>query len=306
MKFTLIPQRDDQLVAQLEERGHSYVDSADGAEFILFAGGPDDVPDPMPESVQFVQTQMAGVDSLHRAGVLSSSGVRWANAAGLYDDTVAESTLGLLLAIYHQHKTLQQQPTWSVRPQVEEDTNYLSHDKTVAVVGAGGIGKSVIALLNAFGAKTIAVTRSGREVEGADESYAIADAEQVWAEADVFVLLMPLTTDTHHMVNREKLRAMKNSAVVINVGRGPLVNTDDLVAALQNGEIAGAGLDVTDPEPLPDGHPLWEMSNVVITPHTANTAANIRAKIGEQTLRNAEAFEQGEQMPTEIDVEAGY
>lgn len=306
MKFTQIPQREDKLAAQIEAGGHTYVDSADGAEFILFAGGPDDVPDPMPESVGFVQTQGAGIEALHKAGVLKSSGVRWANAAGLYDDTVAESTLALLLAVYHQHKATAQAASWSVRPQVEAETVYLSHDKTVAVIGAGGIGKSVVRLLGAFGARTIAVNRSGRAVEGADETFAMADAGHVWAEADAFVLLMPLTDDTYQLVGREKLAQMKDTAVVVNVGRGGLIDTDALVEALQSGSIGGAGLDVTDPEPLDDGHPLWDMTNVVITPHTANTGWNIKATIGELTLRNAEAFAAGKKMLTEVDVEAGY
>lgn len=306
MKFTQIPERDDVIVAKLEQHGHTYVDSAGRAEFIVLLGGPDDVPDPMPESVRFIQTQMSGIDALHRAGVLKKSGVRWANAAGLYENTVAESALALLLAVYHQHKAAGQDASWSGRARIEAETTFLGHDKTVAVIGAGGIGERVLQLLGAFGARTIAVTRTGRQVPGADESFAIAEAGHVWEEADAFILLMPLTEATHQMVNREKFARMKDTAVVVNVGRGALLDTDALVEALRTGAIGGAGLDVTDPEPLPDGHPLWGMRNVVITPHTANTGWNIRALIGDLTLRNAEAFAAGETMPTEVDIESGY
>ena len=99
---------------------------------------------------------------------------------------------------------------------------------------------------------------------------------------------------------------MKPHAVVVNAGRGPLIVTDDLVDALRDGAIAGAGLDVTDPEPLPEGHPLWGMPNVVITPHTANTQQNVRASIGALAARNAELFATGERMSTEVDIKVGY
>ena len=204
------------------------------------------------------------------------------------------------------HATTRLAKSWSVRPEVENNKSWLHDNKTVAILGAGGIGVRLLEMLKPFNVKTIAVNNSGRPVEGADETFAMDKAEHVWAEADVFVLILPLTDATYQIVNAETLGKMKPSAVVVNVGRGPLINTDDLVDALNNGTIAGAALDVTDPEPLPDSHPLWEMDNVVITPHTANTNERIRALTGELTLRNIELFEAGEQMATEVDVVAGY
>ena len=173
-------------------------------------------------------------------------------------------------------------------------------------MGAGGIGVRLIELLKPFHVNIIAVNNSGRPVAGADETFALTDAEHVWSEADIFVMILPLTEATEHIINSDTLGKMKSSAVIVNVGRGPLINTDDLVEALNNEVIAGAALDVTDPEPLPDGHPLWEMDNVVVTPHTANTNERIRALTGELTLRNIELFESGAQMLTEVDVVAGY
>ena len=104
----------------------------------------------------------------------------------------------------------------------------------------------------------------------------------------------------------EVLGKMKSNAVVVNVGRGQLVVTDDLVAALRDGVIAGAAMDVTEPEPLPENHPLWRMPNATITPHIAATARIARKMIAPQIVDNAAAFEAGERMPTEVDVEAGY
>jgi phosphoglycerate dehydrogenase-like enzyme len=99
---------------------------------------------------------------------------------------------------------------------------------------------------------------------------------------------------------------MKPSAVLVNVARGPLVHTDDLVEALRSGQIGGAALDVTDPEPLPDGHPLWDLPQCLITPHTANTFTVIEQRMGGLVVANAAAFEAGERMPNEVNLETGY
>lgn len=108
------------------------------------------------------------------------------------------------------------------------------------------------------------------------------------------------------MVDAEALKQMPSHAVVVNVGRGPLINTEDLVAALDSREIAGAALDVTDPEPLPEDHPLWQDKRVVITPHIANTQRSVREKIGAHTVKVAKAFAAGEPLPTLVDPKAGY
>ena len=108
------------------------------------------------------------------------------------------------------------------------------------------------------------------------------------------------------MINSRTLGLMKDTAVLVNVGRGPLVVTDDLVTALEEGQIRAAGLDVTDPEPLPDDHPLWGMDNVVITPHTANTFESMQRLMPDAVLANLDALDAGERMPTEVDPDRGY
>lgn len=303
MKFAMVPNVWDEAVSDLNQAGHTLVELDESPDVLIFNGGVDDFPDPLPSSVQFVQTAFAGIEALDEAGVLRDSGVRWANAAGAFDDTVAESAIGLLLAVLHQHKAV---TNWDTRPEVEERTEFLFDDKTVAIVGAGGIGERLIRMLDVFGAKTIALTRSGRDVPGATESLPMSQADEVWGRADYFVILAPLTSQTRGMINAEVLRAMKPNAVVVNVARGKLVVTEDLIQALQRGEIAGAGLDVTDPEPLPSDSPLWEMPNVVITPHTANTARFVRGRVAPLARKNWEALSAGETMPTEVDVEQGY
>lgn len=306
MKFAFQPQQWPDAIAEIEAAGHELVEDVHEADFLVFNGGPDKFPDPLPANIRYVQAAFAGVDALHSAGLIHPGGVRWACASGLYDDTVAESTIGLLLAQMHMHKTVTLAKSFSVRREIDEKKQWLFDNKTVAIIGAGRIATKLIDMLSVFGVRIIAVTRSGREVAGADESYAMADAAQVWGKADIFVVLAPLTEETRHMVNRDVFAQMKPSAVVVNVARGPLVHTDDLVEALRSGQIAGAALDVTDPEPLPDGHPLWDMPNCIITPHTANTFSIIQERMGRLVVANATAFEAGERMPNEVNLETGY
>ncbi|MDU6255433.1 MAG: NAD(P)-dependent oxidoreductase, partial [Staphylococcus warneri] len=240
MKYAMLPTPWEETLQALDAAGHERAPLED-AEVLIFNGGPDDFPRPLPPSVGLVQVPFAGVD--HLLDVMRDTTARWSNAAGLYDATVAESTIALLLAHLHAHKRVG--TSWSNRDEVEAHTSFLFEDKTVAVVGAGGIGKRLIRMLEGFGPRIIAVNRSGNPVEGADETFATADIERVWPAADYFVALAPLTDETHRLFNAAAFRAMPDHAVIINVGRGPLVDTDALVEALRAGDIAGAGLDVT-------------------------------------------------------------
>ena len=304
MKFAILPSPWSSTVDELEEHGHQHVGLDDNPDVLIYHGGAEDFPEVLPDSVQFVQFAWAGIDALDSAGILARAGTRWANAAGLYDDTVAESALGLILAGLHQFARVTSDG--STKAAIEAESRYLVEGMTVAIIGAGGIGRKLIQFLAPFNAEIIAVNRSGRPVIGADETLPMEKAGGVWERADVVVLLAPLTAATRGMVDEKVLAAMKDTATLVNVGRGPLVVTDDLVAALDEGVIAGAALDVTDPEPLPADHPLWEQDRCLITPHTASTPRFGKERIAGLTLKNWDALQRGEQMPTEVDVEQGY
>ncbi|WP_019193281.1 D-isomer specific 2-hydroxyacid dehydrogenase family protein [Corynebacterium timonense] len=305
MKFAFLPKPWDQPVAELEAAGHTHVALEDNPDLLLFRGGPEHFPERLPESVKVVQVCYAGVEALVEAGTLAAHDVRWANAAGLYDDTVAESTLALLLAVLHRHKAVSRE--WN-NLELFTSTRYLFDSTRLALIGAGGIGATLISYLAPFGVEVTAVNRSGRPVEGAARTLAMSDPEfpALWGEADVFVLLAPLTEETRHIVGADALAQMRSNAVVINVGRGPLVDTEALADALEEGRIAGAGLDVTEPEPLPADHRLWDLDTCVITPHTANIPRYMKARIGGLALENWELFAAGERMRTEVEVERGY
>lgn len=302
MKFAMLPNQWEEAAAELTQAGHEQVELQE-ADFLVFNGTPKQFPE-LPANLKYVQLALAGVDAFGDAGLLDSS-VRWANAGGLYAKPVAESTIAMLLALLHRHVPVTRARTWDIRPEIDFHP-WLHNNQTVAVVGAGGIGKQIIAYLKPFGPHIIAVNNSGREVEGADEVVRFADVEQVWPRADIVIQVAPLTKETAQMMNAEVFAALPDHAVLVNVGRGPLVDTDALVTALEQGIIAGAALDVTDPEPLPDDHPLWQMDNVLITPHTANTTDRMQALSGALYVENARLFEAGEDMKTEVDVTRGY
>lgn len=306
MKFAFLPTPKDTPIAELEAAGHEHVALDGDPDMVIFGGGPDDFPDELPESVQVVQVVYAGVEALLERGILAkhaAQGVRFANAGGLYDDTVAESTLALLLAVEHRLKAVR--PEWN-NTQLFREKEYLFDYKHLALIGAGGIGKTLIRFLEPFGMEITAVNRSGNPVAGADHTVAMNDAGSVWSQADYFVLLTPLTPETRHLVDAGRIAQMKDTAVVVNVGRGPLVDTEALTQALHDGTLRGAALDVTEPEPLPADHPLWGLDNCVITPHTANIPRFMDRRIGGLAVKNWERFAAGETMLTEVDVEAGY
>src|SRR5699024_687757 len=160
----------------------------------------------------------------------------------------------------------------------------------------GGIGKRLAQLLQPFDVNLTEVTRTG--------PVTLKDVE--WDRFDFVVSTLPLTSETAGFFNMELFAAMKDSAVFVNVGRGGTVVTDDLVAALRDGQLAAAGLEVVDPEPLPDGHPLYALPNCVMTPHMAASKHVATFHMGRIFNENAAAWEAGEPMPTRVNATEGY
>lgn len=300
-----------QMKSDIDAAGHQQVDSIEQAQvYINTSPKPEEVP-AIPANIEFVQHCFTGVNQMIDAGIITENTIPWCNAAGAFAKPVAESALGLLLSQAHHHKRFALEATWDGAREIDESQAWLYSPnghapKRVAIFGAGGIGQELISMLKPFGVHITAVNRSGRAVEGADETHSLADATSVWSEADFIVLIMPLTDETNGLVDSAKFKAMKPSAILVNVGRGKLVNTDDLVEALRTGEIAGAGLEVMDPEPLPDGHPLWELKNCTMTPHMGASWQVADLHLGEIFNANARAWEEGKPLPTHVDPKAGY
>lgn len=294
--------------AALENAGAVLVDDlAEADAFICHGVAPADFPD-LPDRVKWVQLCQAGIEGFFAEGVITAGQEgdrRWSNASGVYGRQVAESAVALLLSVTHMHKKIARAASWSVWRDVDENTRWL-HGATVAVVGAGGIGRHLIEMLSPFGADVIAVNRTGHPVEGAARTVSIDNLRDAVAAADHTVIAVPLTDETRGLFDADLFSEFRPGATVINVARGPVVVTDDLVAALDSGQLGGAGLDVTDPEPLPDGHPLWNMDNVTITTHSANTRASMDTQLAGPVAENYRAFIAGVRMPTELDPAKGY
>lgn len=309
MKYFMGPETWQPTVDDLSAAGHERVENlADAEVYVNTTPSPRRIPK-MPDNIGWVQHCFTGVNQLIDAGLITPEGLPWCNSAGAFAKPVAECALGLLLSQAHQHKAFAQAGTWSVAKELDEAQEWIYDQqgpKKVAILGAGGIGKQLIALLKPFGVHITAVNRSGRPVEGADEVVAMADAAHVWGEADVIFCILPATQETEGLIDAGKFRAMKSSALFINVGRGSTVVTDDLVDALREGEIAGAGLEVVDPEPLPDDHPLLSLPNCTMTPHIGATKHVAQYHMGDIFNANAAAWGKGEPMPTQVDPEAGY
>lgn len=207
--------------------------------------------------LKVVQALTAGIDKL-RPGI--PAGAILCNARGVHDASTAEWVVAAILASVRQFRHFSAEQTagrWSHR-----FTGTLA-GQTVLIVGYGSIGSAVEHRLNGFEAQVVRVARSAR-----DGVHPVTDLPDLLPQADVVIMLTPMTSATIGMVNAGFLAAMKDGALLVNGARGALVVTDDLCAELSTGRLYAA-LDVTDPEPLPAGHPLWGMPNALITPHVA-------------------------------------
>jgi phosphoglycerate dehydrogenase-like enzyme len=176
----------------------------------------------------------------------------------------------------------------------------------VTILGGGGIARSLLELLAPFDVEATVVRRARDPVPGAARTVAVSQLEQVLPGALVVVVALSLTRATRGIIGTKELALMDEAAWLVNVARGSHVDTDALVDALREGSIAGAALDVTDPEPLPEGHPLWDLPNCIITPHTADTVEMVLPLLAERIRTNVSRFAADETLEGLVDAEAGY
>ena len=257
------------------------------------------------ERLELLQLFSAGADPYIKPDILAPS-TALTNATGAYGKAVSEHALAMTLILMkklHLYRDFQRQHAWRDAGMVTS----LS-DATVLVVGLGDIGLAYARQVKALGARVIGVKRrSGPCPEGVDELCLTAELDRVLPEADVIFSILPGTADTFHYYTAERFAAMKNSAIFINCGRGSAVSMEVLAQALREGQIAAAGIDVAETEPLPADSPLWELENLLITPHVAGnfhladileqvvniSCDNLRAHLSDQPLRNVVDFATG-------------
>jgi D-2-hydroxyacid dehydrogenase (NADP+) len=246
--------------------------------------------------LRFIQSIGAGVDQFPQ-DELRRRGIRLASARGVNRNAVAEHALAHILALtrhLHTGRDLQRQRRWrGMISDISQREDELA-GKTILIVGLGEIGSRLATLAKAFDLKVIATKRTPTTNAPVDAVYPADQLLELLPQADFVVLTCPLTPETEGLINAEALAAMKPSAYLINMARGRVVDEPALIEALQGGRIAGAGLDCAWEEPLPADSPLWEMSNVLITPHTAGETRRYEENVIDILLENLERLWAGE------------
>ena len=265
---------------------------------------PDNLRDALSRSpARWVQLPFAGIEAFVSAGVVDKERT-WTCAKGAYGHATAEHALTLILAAARGLNRHVRATRWHDEGLSAPERRLA--DATILIVGTGGIGGALAEMLVPLQARVLAVNRSGKQLLNADRTAPINELSSLLTEADFVVLAAPLTAETKGLFDDPMLRRMRSDAWLINVARGGLVNTEALVSALDEKRIGGAALDVTDPEPLPVGHPLWALDNVIVTPHVANTWAMGLRSLGQFVQDNVARFASGQELKGVVDPDAGY
>jgi phosphoglycerate dehydrogenase-like enzyme len=257
---------------------------------------------------EWVQLPFAGIEAFVAAGVIDPDHL-WTCAKGAYGPATAEHALALVLAAARRLHIHARATAWegeAARRSPDDTAWRRLKDATVVVVGTGGIGSALAGLLEPLGPAVIGVNRSGRPLAGAMRTVTVDSLADIVPEGDFIVLAAALTPQTQGLFDAPMLARMRPNAWIVNVARGPLIETPALVEALQARSIGGAALDVTDPEPLPDGHPLWSLEGALITPHVANTWAMAVPELAAMVESNVAAWCRGDELAGIVDPELGY
>jgi phosphoglycerate dehydrogenase-like enzyme len=250
-------------------------------------------------SARWVQLPVAGVEKVAAAGIFDPNRT-WTSAKGAYAEPVAEHALALALAGLRLLRRRIMARSWG------EPAGISLYDRPITILGGGGITATLLSLLAPMRVTATVVRNRPDAVPGAARTLGQTDLDRALADAQVVFLALALTPATERIIGAAQLAAMRPDAWLVNVARGGHVDTDALVAALTAGAIGGAALDVTDPEPLPDGHPLWDLERCIITPHTADTTEMIRPLLARRIRDNVARFAAGEPLIGQVDTTLGY
>ena len=247
----------------------------------------------------------AGVDAILTPELVQSD-VILASEKGGVGIHLAEHALALLLSLTRGLHTAIRQPDYALREPIRLEQREL-YEATMGIVGFGGTGREVARRALAFGMRVLAVDIEDVPPEPGVEAVWKPDRlYEMLGRSDVVVIALPLTKATRHLFTRDLFRRMRPTGILVNVTRGEIIYGDDLLAALDEGLLWGAGLDVTDPEPLPKGHRLWTHPRVIVTPHTAGGSPRRAGRVIETFIENLRRLRTGEPLLALIDKEKGY
>ena len=257
------------------------------------------------EELKWLQLNNAGTEGFCDGAL--PKGVMLTNATGAYGLAISEHMIGVLFELQKKlnlYEKNQREHLWKKEGHVQ-----VIEGSRVLVIGLGDIGTAFARKMKALGCRTTGIKRrEGRKPESVDDLYTLERLDRELPKADIVALSLPGNEDTRHILNEERIALLKKNAVVINVGRGITVDTEALTRALQEGRIAGACLDVTDPEPLPPEHPLWEMENVILTPHVSGgySLPETLERILTICIENLECYVVKRPLRNLIDFRTGY
>lgn len=255
------------------------------------------------QNLKWYHSVSAGADTyIDEIDRLRGNDVLVSCSAGVYGVPISEHLLAMMLAFAHSiNRSVLNMPRekWGGVPPCRE-----LHGSTVGIIGLGDIGSHLAALLSPFGCEVLAFKRTPMEKPPNISAmlYGSGGLDELMMRADYVCICLPGTPDTRGLIDRRRIGLMKQTSVLLNIGRGYIIDTDALAEALAAGAIAGAGLDVTDPEPLPAGHPLWKFPNVILTPHISGyTTPNWENRITEFFALNLDAYLAGRPLPGAVD-----
>jgi phosphoglycerate dehydrogenase-like enzyme len=296
----------DMQIVQTDEDGVPQGDASDATIFMRWWTSVEGFRHTMSlaPNVKWVYTPSAGIDHLD-TDLMRERGVILTNAAGAHAIPIAEFVMMFVLTHVKKSRLLMNydRAKWDETEQTKLDE---LDGKTMAIIGLGSIGQETAKRAKAFGMRVVGSRRRPQPTKYVDDVVADADWMSLLPNADVVVIATPLTALTHEMVNAEAFAKMKKSAYLVNVARGQVIHTDDLIVALQNGQIAGAGLDVAPEEPLPIAHPLWNAPNVWITPHISYSSPKTRGRMMDMFIQNLERYMHGQKLHNIVDFDEGY
>ncbi|MBM7094868.1 D-2-hydroxyacid dehydrogenase [Bacillus sp. H-16] len=256
-------------------------------------------------NLRWLQAWSAGINGLPLDKLEEKEAIV-TSANGVHAYPISETIFGHMLALtrkIHTYVKQQQTKTWH-----HANMNLELHEKTVGIIGVGAIGKETAKIAKAFGMTVLGVRNSGEPVENVDEMYKADSLHDLLPRCDYVVVTLPLTEKTHHLFGAKEFSLMKDTAFFVNIGRGQLVAETELITALKEGAIAGAGLDVFEKEPLGESNPLWELDNVIVTPHTAGSTEFYNKRVMEDIfIPNLESYVNRDTLPVNrVDYRKGY
>lgn len=291
-------------------QGKETEDAIAAAEVVI--GEPEEEEILKAENLRWIQLTWAGADKYTKMKAFPT-GVTLTNASGAFGKIISEYVIGNIIALYRELPNYwknKQKHLW-----VQNRSSETIYGKNILILGTGDIGRNIAHRMKAFethvtGIKRTAVSEHLQQMKEFDEVYDLTALDQQLQKADIVIGCLPGTPETKCLLNYERLYSMKKDAILVNVGRGSLIPTEDLIRVLEEGHLKGAVLDVFETEPLPETSPLWNMENVLITPHIAGPSfggnAEVQDMIWNICMENMERYLNGKKLKNIVRLKDGY